>query len=63
MSSNRLHVVRLLTRLEGRIPALRPLLARSHARRFDALAPRWDTIGRTSPIRAACSGWPSTSSG
>jgi len=36
--------MRLLTRLEGRVPALRGLLARSHARRFDALAPKWDTI-------------------
>jgi ubiquinone/menaquinone biosynthesis C-methylase UbiE len=36
--------MRVLTRLEGRVPALRALLARSHARRFDALAPRWDEI-------------------
>jgi ubiquinone/menaquinone biosynthesis C-methylase UbiE len=36
--------MRVLTRLEGRVPALRALLARSHARRFDALAPKWDTI-------------------
>jgi ubiquinone/menaquinone biosynthesis C-methylase UbiE len=44
VSEHRLHVVRLLTRLEGRVPALRPLFARSHARRFDGLAPRWDAI-------------------
>ena len=36
--------MRLLTRLEGRVPALHALLTRSHARRFDALAPAWDTI-------------------
>jgi SAM-dependent methyltransferase len=36
--------MRLLTRLEGRVPALHALLTRSHARRFDALAPSWDTI-------------------
>jgi ubiquinone/menaquinone biosynthesis C-methylase UbiE len=36
--------MRLLTRLEGRIPALHALLTRSHARRFDGLAPVWDTI-------------------
>lgn len=36
--------MRVLTRLEGRLPSLRGLLARSHARRFDGLAPRWDTI-------------------
>jgi SAM-dependent methyltransferase len=36
--------MRVLTRLEGRVPALHALLTRSHARRFDALAPRWDTI-------------------
>ena len=36
--------MRLLTRLEGRVPALRRILARSHARRFDALAPKWDGI-------------------
>ncbi|MDX6630804.1 MAG: hypothetical protein QOH00_3050 [Gaiellales bacterium] len=36
--------MRVLTRLEGRVPALHALLTRSHARRFDALAPKWDTI-------------------
>jgi SAM-dependent methyltransferase len=36
--------MRLLTRLEGRVPALRSILARSHARRFDGLAPKWDAI-------------------
>ncbi|MDX6597392.1 MAG: hypothetical protein QOE87_1279 [Gaiellales bacterium] len=36
--------MRLLTRLEGRVPALHALLTRSHARRFDALAPSWDRI-------------------
>ena len=36
--------MRVLTRLEGRVPALHALLTRSHAKRFDALAPRWDTI-------------------
>ena len=36
--------MRLLTRLEGRVPALHAILTRSHARRFDALAPAWDTI-------------------
>jgi SAM-dependent methyltransferase len=36
--------MRVLTRLEGRVPALHRLLTRSHARRFDALAPTWDTI-------------------
>jgi ubiquinone/menaquinone biosynthesis C-methylase UbiE len=36
--------MRVLTRLEGRVPALHRLLTRSHARRFDALAPKWDTI-------------------
>jgi SAM-dependent methyltransferase len=36
--------MRVLTRLEGRVPALRSILARSHARRFDGLAPKWDTI-------------------
>ncbi len=36
--------MRLLTRLEGRVPPLHALLTRSHARRFDALAPSWDAI-------------------
>jgi SAM-dependent methyltransferase len=36
--------MRLLTRLEGRVPALHAVLTRSHARRFDELAPKWDTI-------------------
>ena len=36
--------MRVLTRLEGRVPALHRLLTRSHARRFDALAPKWDAI-------------------
>jgi SAM-dependent methyltransferase len=40
----RRHPMRVLTRLEGRVPALHALLTRSHARRFDALAPKWDTI-------------------
>jgi SAM-dependent methyltransferase len=44
VSDQRLHVMRLLTRLEGRVPVLRGVLARSHARRFDALAPSWDMI-------------------
>jgi SAM-dependent methyltransferase len=44
MSDLRRHPMRLLTRLEGRVPALHALLTRSHARRFDALAPAWDTI-------------------
>ena len=43
-ADRRLHLSRLLTRLEGRVPALRGVLARVHARRFDALAPRWDAI-------------------
>ena len=44
MRSRRLHVVRLLTRLEGRIPAVHAVVTRMHARRFDGLAPAWDTI-------------------
>ena len=44
VSDLRRHPMRVLTRLEGRVPALHALLTRSHARRFDALAPRWDTI-------------------
>lgn len=44
MSDHRRHPMRLLTRLEGRVPALHAILTRSHARRFDALAPAWDTI-------------------
>jgi ubiquinone/menaquinone biosynthesis C-methylase UbiE len=36
--------MRVLTRLEGRVPALHAILTRSHAKRFDELAPRWDTI-------------------
>jgi SAM-dependent methyltransferase len=44
MTDHRRHPMRLLTRLEGRVPALHALLTRSHARRFDALAPSWDTI-------------------
>ena len=44
MNDLRRHPMRVLTRLEGRVPALHALLTRSHARRFDALAPRWDTI-------------------
>ena len=44
MRSRRLHVVRLLTRLEGRIPAVHTVVTRMHARRFDGLAPAWDTI-------------------
>jgi ubiquinone/menaquinone biosynthesis C-methylase UbiE len=44
MSDLRRHPMRVLTRLEGRVPALHGLLTRSHARRFDALAPKWDTI-------------------
>jgi SAM-dependent methyltransferase len=44
VSDHRRHPVRLLTRLEGRVPALHAILTRSHARRFDALAPHWDTI-------------------
>ena len=44
MSDLRRHPMRVLTRLEGRVPALHALLTRSHARRFDALAPKWDTI-------------------
>jgi SAM-dependent methyltransferase len=41
---HRLHRMRLLTRLEGRAPALHALLTRLHARNFDELAPAWDTI-------------------
>jgi ubiquinone/menaquinone biosynthesis C-methylase UbiE len=44
VKDKRLHIMRLLTRLEGRVPALHSVLTRSHARRFDGLAPRWDTI-------------------
>ena len=44
MRSKRLHVVRVLTRLEGRIPAVHAIVTRMHARRFDGLAPAWDTI-------------------
>ena len=44
MNDLRRHPMRVLTRLEGRVPALHALLTRSHARRFDALAPKWDTI-------------------
>jgi SAM-dependent methyltransferase len=44
VSDRRRHPMRILTRLEGRVPALHALLTRSHARRFDALAPSWDTI-------------------
>src|SRR4029077_3466492 len=44
VKDRRLHPMRLLTRLEGRVPALHSALTRSHARRFDGLAPRWDTI-------------------
>jgi SAM-dependent methyltransferase len=36
--------MRVLTRLEGRVPALHGILTRSHAKRFDELAPKWDTI-------------------
>jgi SAM-dependent methyltransferase len=42
--SKRLHAVRLLTRLEGRVPAVHALVTRLHARRFDGLAPAWDQI-------------------
>jgi ubiquinone/menaquinone biosynthesis C-methylase UbiE len=42
--SQRLHVVRLLTRLEGRVPAVHHVVTRLHARRFDGLAPAWDAI-------------------
>jgi ubiquinone/menaquinone biosynthesis C-methylase UbiE len=44
VTDNRRHPMRVLTRLEGRVPALHALLTRSHARRFDALASRWDEI-------------------
>ena len=44
MTDHRRHPMRVLTRLEGRVPALHALLTRSHARRFDALAPSWDAI-------------------
>ena len=44
MRSRRLHVVRLLTRLEGRVPAVHGIVTRLHARRFDGLAPHWDRI-------------------
>jgi ubiquinone/menaquinone biosynthesis C-methylase UbiE len=40
----RRHPMRVLTRLEGRVPALHSILTRSHARRFDGLAPAWDAI-------------------
>ena len=36
--------MRLLTRLEGRVPSLHAILTRRHARRFDELAPSWDAI-------------------
>jgi SAM-dependent methyltransferase len=42
--SRRLHAVRLLTRLEGRVPAVHRVVTRLHARRFDGLAGRWDVI-------------------
>jgi SAM-dependent methyltransferase len=42
--SRRLHAVRLLTRLEGRVPAVHRVVTRLHARRFDGLAARWDVI-------------------
>jgi SAM-dependent methyltransferase len=42
--SRRLHAVRLLTRLEGRVPAVHRIVTRMHARRFDGLAPNWDVI-------------------
>ena len=44
MSDARRHPMRVLTRLEGRVPRLHRLLTRSHARRFDGLAARWDAI-------------------
>jgi ubiquinone/menaquinone biosynthesis C-methylase UbiE len=44
VKDHRLHPMRLLTRLEGRVPLLHSALTRSHARRFDVLAPQWDTI-------------------
>jgi SAM-dependent methyltransferase len=44
VTDHRRHPMRLLTRLEGRVPALHRLLTRSHARRFDGLAHQWDTI-------------------
>ena len=44
MNDHRLHRTRLLTRLEGRVPALHALLTRVHARKFDELAPSWDRI-------------------
>ena len=44
VKSHRLHVVRLLTRLEGRVPAVHALVTRLNERRFDGLAPAWDTI-------------------
>jgi SAM-dependent methyltransferase len=42
--SHRLHAVRLLTRLEGRVPAVHAIVTRLHARRFDGLASKWDGI-------------------
>jgi ubiquinone/menaquinone biosynthesis C-methylase UbiE len=44
VNDHRLHRTRLLTRLEGRVPALHALLTRVHARKFDELAPSWDRI-------------------
>ncbi len=44
MSGHRLHVVRLLTRLEGRVPVVHAIVTRLNARRFDGLAPAWDQI-------------------
>jgi SAM-dependent methyltransferase len=44
MRSHRLHAVRLLTRLEGRVPLVHAIVTRLHARRFDGLAPAWDRI-------------------
>jgi SAM-dependent methyltransferase len=44
VSDLRRHPMRVLTRLEGRVPALHAILTRSHAKRFDELAARWDTI-------------------
>ena len=49
--SRRLHAVRLLTRLEGRVPAVHRIVTRMHARRFDGLAPRWDAIRSPSCVR------------
>ena len=53
MTRSRLHPFRLLSRLEVRVPLLRPLTRRVFARRFDALAPVWDRIRDRHPDSTA----------